>query len=311
FCADIFSNDTDKILLLAQWFGYNLIPDMSMEKFMLFIGRPRSGKSTMLETMSYMLGQEQCCSTSFQSLCGPFGFQPLIGKLAALVGDAKVPHAREADSALEKILQITGGDPVTINRKRIKQLSLINLTCRFTIVTNDLPAFTDHARALEPRMNILDFENSYIGREDRHLKARLNKEAAAGRLINFALRGLKRLREKQNFTLPKSSYILQNQFRTISNPIHEFVAECCEFAATENKYNSETFWAVKNEVYETWRNWCKANGRSPGIKTLFFNRFFASYPDLVNTRRRIASVQRYIICGVCLTNDAKLTYLGD
>ena len=236
--------------------------------------------------------------------------QPLEGTLATLIGDAKTPHARESDSALEKLLQIVGGDPVTINRKGITQLPIVQLKCRFTMAMNELPAFADYANALEPRLNLLHFENSYIGREDRHLKARLNKEANAGKLINFALRGLKRLRENQIFTLPESSYVLQNQFRTISNPIHEFAAECCEFVATAQDRNSKTFWLIKNELYEAWRNWCKANGRSPGIKTLFYNRFLASYPDLEDTRRRVAGALRYILCGICLTNEAKLTYLG-
>ncbi|KKL96490.1 hypothetical protein LCGC14_1843890, partial [marine sediment metagenome] len=239
-----------------------------------------------------------------------FGFQPLEGTLAALIGDAKTPHARESDSALEKLLQIVGGDPVTINRKGITQLPIVQLKCRFTMAMNELPAFPDYANALEPRLNLLHFENSYIGKEDRHLKFRLNKEAAAGKLINFALRGLKRLRENQSFTLPKSSYILQNQFRVISNPIHEFVADCCEFASTIKERNSETFWIIKNELYEAWRNWCKANGRSPGIKILFYTRFTASYPDLINIRRRMNGVQRYILCGINLTNDAKLNFLG-
>ncbi|KKK85699.1 hypothetical protein LCGC14_2770670, partial [marine sediment metagenome] len=66
---------------------------------------------------------------------------------------------------------------------------------------------------LEPRLNLLHFENSYIGREDRFLKKRLNKEADAGKLINFALRGLKRLRENRQFTLPPTSVILQKQLK--------------------------------------------------------------------------------------------------
>lgn len=188
FLNDIFNGDQTKIDLLAEWMGYNCVPDMSYEKMMILTGRPRSGKSTVLEALRHMLGYEQCCESSFQALCGPFGLQPLEGALAALIGDAKTPHARESDSALEKLLQIVGGDPVTINRKGAIQLPIVQLRCRFTMAMNELPAFADYANALEPRLNLLHFENSYVGREDRHLKFRLNKEASAGKLINFALR---------------------------------------------------------------------------------------------------------------------------
>ncbi|KKL21551.1 hypothetical protein LCGC14_2444360, partial [marine sediment metagenome] len=166
------------------------------------------------------------------------------------------------------------------------------------------------------RLNLLHFENSYVGREDRMLKYRLNKEADQGKLINFALRGLKRLRENQKFTLPKSSFQLQNQFRVISNPIYEFGAECCEFATTIVERVSVDYRTVKTELYEVWRMWCKANGRSAGIKPLFYSRFLASYPDLVADRKRVevgsrhGDNQRYVVQGLRITNDAKLTYLG-
>ena len=306
FYKDVFSGDKDKILLLSQWFGYNLIPDMSMEKFMLFIGRPRSGKSTMLETMSYMLGQEQCCSTSFQSLCGQFGYEPLMGKLAALVSDAKVPHAREADSALEKILQITGGDPVTVNRKRIKQLSLINLTCRFTIVTNDLPAFTDHARALEPRMNILDFENSYIGREDRTLKSRLKAEAQNGKLINFALRGLKSLREQRIFINPKSSKKIIKSFIELTSPVTEFISDCCLFDSTILHKDFTT----KDELYTVWRCWCEEQGRKPGLKQQFGRWLLSACPKIETDRIMIQSRRFYIFRKIKLQDWVFQQYLG-
>ena len=303
FLLDIFSGGQEKISLLAEWMGYNCVPDMSHEKMMIFTGRPRSGKSTVLEALRHMLGYEQCCESTFQSLCGPFGLQPMVGTLAALIGDAKTPHARESDAALEKLLQIVGGDPVTINRKGITQMPTVQLKCRFTMAMNELPAFADHANALEPRLNLLHFENSYIGKEDRFLKTKLNREADAGRIINFALRGLKRLRENKVFTLPESSNDLVDQFKAISNPIHEFIGECCAF-------NKETQ-VVTNVLYETWRNWCKWNGRSPGIKPLFFSRFTASYPFVVKDRATINGSQRYIYQGIALTEEAKATYLGE
>lgn len=302
FLVDIFNNDQEKIGLLAEWMGYNCVPDMSHEKMMIFTGRPRSGKSTVLEALRHMLGYEQCCESSFQSLCGPFGLQPLMGRLAALIGDAKTPHVRESDAALEKLLQIVGGDPTTINCKGTIQMPIIQLKCRFTMAMNELPAFADHANALEPRLNLLSFSNSYIGKEDRFLKTKLNREADAGKIINFALRGLKQLRENKVFTIPESSNDLMDQFKTISNPIHEFAGECCEF--------NPTACVVTNDLYETWRNWCKCNSRSPGIKTLFFSRFTASYPYIIKDRARVGGSQRYIYTGIALTEEAKATYLG-
>jgi len=300
FLLDIFNHDSTKIDLLAEWMGYNCVPDMSYEKMMIFTGRPRSGKSTVLEAMRHMLGYEQCCESSFQSLCGQFGLQPLEGKLAALIGDAKTPRATQANSALEKLLQIVGGDPVTINRKGITQLPTVQLKCRFTMAMNELPAFTDHASALEPRLNLLFFENSYAGREDRHLKTRLNKEADKGKLINFALRGLKRLRKNQKFTLPDTSVVLQNQFRAISSPIYVFVEECCEFAKDNKNQDPGVFYADINLLFDVWRGWSRHNGIASGMKAQFSQRFKSNYPHLIYTKGNIK--------GVRIIQEAKMNY---
>ena len=294
FLIDIFSDNQNKIDLLAEWMGYNCVPDMSYEKMMIFTGRPRSGKSTVMEALRHMLGYQQCCESSFQSLCGQFGLQPLEGTLAALIGDAKTPQASQSNAALEKLLQIVGGDPVTINRKGVTQLPTVQLKCRFTMAMNELPAFTDHASALEPRLNMLHFGNSYIGREDRHLKARLNAEADAGKLINFALRGLKRLRDNRRFTLPPSSLILQEQFKAISSPLYEFVDECCVFEKCEI--------ADRNMLFDLWRGWSRQNGLVGGMKAQFLQRFMSNHPHLC--------VDGQVIGGVGITQQAKESYLG-
>ena len=305
FIDEIFSGDEDKIKLLGQWFGYNLVPDMSYEKLMLFTGRPRSGKSTLLETMVAMLGQQQCCSTSFQSLCGAFGYEPLIGKLAAIIGDAKTPRAIQQSSALEKILQITGGDPVTINRKQIRQLASIHLTCRFSIAMNDLPVFTDHARALEPRMNIISFDNSYVNREDYTLKGRLKKEAERGKLINFALRGLKDLYGLRHFTTPASSKEILESFRELTSPMTAFMADCCETLPDD----SDEF-TTKDCLYETWQKWCVEQGRKPGLKQQFGRWLLSSAPQLKIGRKVIKNRRLYIYYGIKLQDWVYSEYLG-
>jgi putative DNA primase/helicase len=309
FLDDIFNGKQDMIDLMSEWFGYNCVPDMSHEKMMIFTGRPRSGKSTVLEAMRHMLGYSQCCETSFQSLCGTFGLQHMEGKLAALIGDAKTPNASQSDSALEKILQIVGGDPVTINRKGITQLPIVNLKCRFTMAMNELPAFADHANALSPRLNLMQFENSYIGCEDRYLKYRLNKEADSGKLINFALRGLKRLRENGKFTVPESAQALADQFRAISDPVHEFSTECCIFAHDIGEPR-EHHWITKSTLFDLYRNWCKGNGRAIGMKVRFLNRFLASHPGMLEEINRKTSVgTASTLIGISISDEAKQEYL--
>lgn len=307
FLNDVFSGNQAKVALLAEWMGYNCVPDIYFEKMMLFHGPPRSGKSTVLEAMREMLGRHQCCEVTFQNLCSSFGYHAMVGKLAAMIGDAKTPRARESDAALEKILQITGGDPVNVQRKYRDDLASTKLYCRFTIAMNDLPAFTDHVKALEPRLNILAFENSYVGREDRSLKHRICQEAKAGKLINFALQGLKRLRAQQKFTEPLSSQQLADQFRLIATPIYAFLDECCELAPTVEE--RKDYVELKDVLFQVWKRWCEDNGRSYGMKQQFGAKLNC-IPSITSSRIRINGEPQYVYQGVRLTQQAKITYLG-
>ena len=315
FYKDIFNGDEKRIELLAQWFGYNCVPDMSYEKLMLCTGRPRSGKGTVLNTLAAMLGQKQCVSTSFQTLCTEFGYQPLMGKLAVLLSDAKVPREREAKAALEKILQIVGRDPIGVRRMYLPYLPQIYPKCRFTIAMNDLPNIPDQANALEPKLNVLYFQNSYEGREDLSLKRKLTEEAKAGKIINFALQGLKSLRQAQKFIVPQSSSMLIRQLREITTPIASFIIECCETEPPGTAPQDE-YYVLLDYLYEAWIQWCLKCGRKPGYKAQFGQWFLSAYPSTVPARMSLddginKSTKRHTIYRkVRLANWVYGEYLG-
>ncbi len=290
FVDDIFNKDDDKFELLAQWFGYNCVPDMSYEKLMLLTGRPRSGKGTVLNTMIHMLGKSQCVGTSFQNLTSEFGYQPLVGKLAAIMGDAKVTKRNEAGKALEKILQIVGGDPVGVRKMYKGSLGETHLTCRFTVAMNDIPNLPDQANALEPRLNVLKFTNTYMGREDRGLKRRLQIEAQEGRLINFALDGLKSLHEAGQFTEPADSLEVIQATKELTQPVSVFIDECCELmplGRDENEYHIE-----KNMLFAAWDKWCDRSGRNSGNAALF-GRYMVQACPLIESKRIMIGTRRY------------------
>lgn len=307
FYKDVFNGDETKIQLLSQWFGYNCVPDMSYEKLLLCTGRPRSGKGTILNTLAALLGPNQVVSTSFQTLCTEFGYQPLLGKLAVLLSDAKVPNPREAEAALEKILQIVGRDPVGIRRMYVSYLPQVYLRCKFSIAMNDLPNLPDNVNALEPKLNILYFENSYIGREDTALKYKLQQEAAQGKLINFALEGLKSLRKEGKFIVPHSSKTLLKQLRELTTPVSSFIADCCE---SQPPGEQEDYYVIIDYLYDAWVKWCVERGRRPGIKEQFGRWFLSACPTAAPARIRVKNRLYRVYRKVRLAQWVMRDYLG-
>ncbi len=308
YLEEIFNNDIMRIDLLAQWFGYNCVPDMSHEKMMLFTGRPRSGKGTVLTALMSMLGREQCVSTSFQNLCSEFGYQPLVGKLAAILGDAKVPKHSQSHKALEKLLQIIGGDPVGIRRMHRGELGSTYLTCRFTAAMNDLPDIPDSANALGPRMNILEFPNSYVGKENRGLKAQLANEASDGKLIKFALNGLRLLHQCGSFLEPESSKQQHKEMVELVQPVTAFINECCELMPPGD--NEGDYFASKQELYDVWVGWCDEARVDPS-KISAFGRWVSQACPSVSTKQVQVHGRRHrMYRRIRLADWAKKAYMG-
>jgi hypothetical protein len=67
----------------------------------------------------------------------------------------------------------------------------------------DPSVFGKYEQEIRDQANILTFPNSYLGRQNYTLKDQLIKEAKSGKLINFALRGLKSLYQNQGFITPQ------------------------------------------------------------------------------------------------------------
>jgi len=317
FLVDIFDYDEERIRLLQQWFGYNCVPDMSLEKMLFCTGRPRSGKGTIINVLGSMLGRSQWMATSLRGLARRFGTQPLIGKLAAFISDARVTDFASSQAALETLLHIIGGDPIGIERKHIGRLSNMYLTCRFTIATNGLLEIRDDEDALRSKISILHFTKSYKGREDFTLKPRLQREAEDGKLINFALRGLKDLRENKKFIVPESSKLILEGLRNVNTPIFEFVDECCELAPPD----VTDYFVIKDVIYQAWVTWCKQNGYRYGNSS-HFGRILMTHLPGIKAHRKIVlchedakfmeqvKERRYVYMNIRLTREAYKRYLG-
>lgn len=298
YCYVTFNGDEDSIRLLYQWLGYNIVYDTSLEKFMIFIGPTRSGKSTIMDAMTAMLGRDQCVSTSLSMLSNTHGLEPLIGKSAVIAGDIKgTINKAQMDAALEVILRITGQDKIPINPKYVPAYD-IKLPCRFTFGMNDLPLFTDHSRAIIARTILLCFPNSYYGKEDFTLKERLKEEAAEGKLINFALEGLKDLRRQERFTIPDISQKALDKFVELTSPITAFIDECCLLG--EDKI------IQKDQCYDAWKAWSDDGGRQPGLRINFIRWLCQTVPTLKIKRED----QIQIIHGITLKDWAFIKYVG-
>ena len=303
YLNDIFNNDQDKINLLAEFFGYCCTTDVSLEKMMMFVGLSGSGKSTVISALEHVVGATQRRAVDFKDLDGNFGVEHLQDGLIAIVGEGNSPHPSKAAGILQKLLQVVGRDTIGI-RQKYKHTASARIGVKFIAAANELPIFDDHSGALQRRLLLLQFTNSYTADPDVTLKDQLDKEADDGKLINWALRGLKRLQEHGGkFTQPESSTVLLSEFKALSTPLHEFLKEVKDYG----KNDPATDCVDVELLFDMWSNWANSNKVSVESTARFVSRLKTDCSLVVNEDRTKGSRHR-VVRKLKVTNEAMQQY---
>ena len=280
---------------LQQWFGYNLIADNRQHKIAMLIGPPRSGKGTTMAVMSAMLGKHNIANTSLASLGGRFGLEPLVGKLSALIDEGHLGKFSDTSQILERLKAISGGSEQTVDRKGVAALSSVALKIRFTMAVNELPRLSDSSAAMRARLLVIPYFNTYEGNEDFGLVDRLLTEIPG--ITNWALQGLRRLKEMGRFRNPSAGEEILRDFVYLSSPAKSFVDECCVV-------NSDAS-IRRNDLQLAWHIWCDENGHVPGSAADFGRKLRAVIPRVGDVRRNIDGRRERHYAGVALTPEAR------
>ncbi len=274
FLNEVYEGDEERVRFLQQWFGYCLTSDMSLERFLILFGPPRSGKGTITTVLNDVLGKHNVASPRLKKLGSEFGLWSLVGKLVALVPDAHLPKSDNSD-VLEVLKLITGNDTVDIERKHKQSIDNVKLITRIVISANDLPSFNDNSTALADRAIILPHQVSFKDKADPGLKHRLRQEVVG--VTNWALEGLASLR-RDGVLIPAISQKAHEAWRTTMSPIAEFVDRCCVVQP-----NSEI---PIGHLYRVYEDWCLNERHHPVAKGNFLCRLQTIVPKIDVTRPR-------------------------
>jgi putative DNA primase/helicase len=274
FLSDLWS-DAETIVALQDWFGYALSPDTSQQKILFVVGPRRSGKGTIARVLTALVGHDSVANPTLASLQANFGIAPLIGKPLAFITDARLGGRTDQAAITERLLSISGEDALTIDRKHVAAWTG-RLSTRFAILTNELPRIADTSGALVGRLIVLVLTKSFYGCEDPSLTARLLTELPG--ILNWALVGYRRLRERGYFVQPASAREAIEQLEMLASPAKAFIEDRC-MVQPGRTVSVELLW-------QTWRLWCDDNGRQPGTKQTFGRDLKAAFPWLRMTRPR-------------------------
>ncbi len=262
----IFEEDKNKIDVLQEYMGYCLTRDVTREKALLLLGESRSGKSTILETINFMMGEDNVSSVALEFISNPQYTAMLINKMVNI--DWDVASGAEKFEANFKV--ITSGEPVGVNQKYIKAFSF-RPYCKLIMAANRFPRITDHSSAFYKRLILLPCNRVFEPNEqDLKLKHKLKEELSG--IFNWAVRGLQRLESRGGFDVGKQFMTdAIADLREESNPVELFFEE---FIITDvsGDYSIE-----KHELYERYSNWCEKNGNGAMSSIKFGQTVYQKY----------------------------------
>jgi putative DNA primase/helicase len=265
-----------------------LVSDTSQQKILFLLGPSRSGKGTIGRVIRGLVGEHNVAGPTLASLATNFGLQPLLDKPVAIVPDARV-SGQHAQSVVERLLSISGEDPLTIDRK-YKSAVTGPLPTRIVILSNELPRFGDSSGALANRFLILPMEHSYLGEEDPSLGATLAGELPG--ILLWGLDGLERFRERGHFEQPAQSNQMLIDLVELSSPTLAFIDDVCALGPTQTVF--------VDDLFKAWRRWCDGNGSPTGDKQSFGRNLHAAVPRIHISQPRRDGVQERMYTGIGL-----------
>lgn len=283
FLDDVFEHDPDGALLLQEFAGYAVSGRSDMHKALLIIGPPRAGKGTFCRILTRLLGTDNVATPTLRTLGSEYGLATLIGKPLAVIGDARADDSRSANAITEAILNITGGDSVTANRKYLHPWTG-TLPSRLVMASNEVPRFLDASGAVATRFVSVRLVKTFLGKEDHGLEDRLVRELPG--IYNWALSGLDRLTEQGAFTVPETMEATREQLTAHASPVTEFLEDTCIVTGDTEDYLN------RKDLYDKFRWWAQDNGFQPPNLNTFVNRLTAADPRIRPMNKRLEGKAR-------------------
>jgi P4 family phage/plasmid primase-like protien len=212
----------DEVKLLQEYMGLSLTNITKFQKMLMLIGVGANGKSVILKIVGALLGEGNVSKVSLKDLNNKFNLVALNGKLVNMDCDLDV-NALSSDA---KFKAIVAGEEMVLENKFEKTFKT-PIEVKLWAAGNAFPNVKNDSHGYYRRVMPLMFTKVFSEEEqDRELEQKLESELSG--ILNWALAGLKRLLDKNNFTVPESSKNALLEYQNSNNSVARFFNEYLE-----------------------------------------------------------------------------------
>jgi len=254
FLREVWPDDNEAQQSLLEMFGLCFTDITKYHQAFMLVGPPRGGRGTIGRLLHGLIGEENYVGTTLKALSEPFGLESFIGKKVVAFPDARLEgvHPRNLSTLAERLLTITGGDDMHVNRKNAKYWEG-KLTARIVLFSNELLRMQDQSGALASRFVVWQMRESFLGREDFDLTDKLLAERPG--ILNLALEALDRVRTRRprpGVLQCKSGLDMSQDLADLLSDVKVFVDECCDIGPQHE--------VLVSALFARWHLWCAQQG---------------------------------------------------
>lgn len=262
--------DENVLKLLYQSVGYCFYRRNELRKSFFLLGEKRNGKSTFLDMVGNLLGEDNTSNLDLCEIGDKFRTAELNGKLANIGDDIN----DEWVSNTATFKKVVSGDVITVEKKGKDPFKLRSFA-KFFFSANSLPRLgrgKDSSAVLD-RLVIIPFDAKFTKQDadyDPFIKYKLREESVIEALIAKAIPALRDVLADQEFAQCEKVRENLQEFEKSNNPILMFFDEL-----EEPDYLNEP---VKY-VYQKYSTFCLSNNLQ-AISAIEFQKQMKKYFNL-------------------------------
>ena len=218
-------NDTEVRALLEECIGYCFYRRNELGKAFILTGDKANGKSTFLDLIKTMLGDNNVSALDLRELGDRFSTAMMFGKLANIGDD--IGDEFMQGSAVSIFKKIVTGNRVKAEQKG-KNPFEFNPYVKLLFSANDMPRMRDKTGAVLRRLIMIPFNATFTKDDpdyDPFIKYKLIKEDSIEYLIKVGIEGLKRVLINNSFTESSKVKTAITEYEEENNPIIAFINE--------------------------------------------------------------------------------------
>ena len=217
--------DADVRALFEEYIGYNFYRRNELGKAFIFTGDKSNGKSTFLDIMNVIIGEDNTSALDVRELGDRFSTAMMFGKLANIGDD--IGDEFLSGTAVSLFKKVVTGNRVKAERKGQNPFEF-NPYVKLSFSANEMPKMRDKTGAVIRRLVMIPCDARFSKDDADYrpfIKYELIEKSAIEYFIKIGIEGLKRVLENNAFTEPARCVERLREFELENDNFLQFVSE--------------------------------------------------------------------------------------